>query len=359
VACEVYRLLLSLHSQQAPQEVGMAVADARTDLVERRAGGVGAGLERRLDQLPDGHPASPRYGDAARPPGAGDGAARTQADRVRPLTDAEHAEHVAAVKVRLADARAAGLATEFQHAIDPGGEVWSKERRALHDEIVNDLYAAASDVPCEHKAVLAGGLPGAGKTTVLRECAGINPAQYLMINPDAIKEEMAARGLIPHVDGLTPMEGADLVHEESSHVAKRLARMAQADGKNVIWDVTLVKADSAERRIESLRAGGYAQVDAIFVHIPLEVSVRRADDRYREGHDAYRTGVGYGGRFVREDMILAQADETWGSQNRANFERVKHRFDSWSVYDNSVDGRAPRLVASHSRAHDLAPRTSQ
>lgn len=336
----------------------MAVADARTDLAERQSDGVDAGLERRLDQLPDGHPASPRYADAARPPDEGNGAARTQADRVRPLTDAEHAGHVAEVRARLADARAAGLATEFQHTIDPEGEVWSKERRSLHDQIVNDLYAAASEVPCEHKAVLAGGLPGAGKTTVLHECAGINLAQYLTINPDAVKEEMAARGLTPQVDGLTPMECAGLVHEESSHIAKRLARMAQADGKNVIWDVTLVKADSAERRIESLRAGGYAQVDAVFVDISLEASVRRADARYRDGHDAYRTGTGYGGRFVGEDVIRAQADDTWGSRNRANFEQVKDRFDSWSIYDNSVDGRAPSLVASRSRAHDVAPRTS-
>ena len=78
-----------------------------------------------------------------------------------------------------------------------------------------------------------------------------------MINPDNIKEHMARRGLIPAVDGLTPMETADLVHEESSHIAKRPARRAQADGKNVIWDFTLAKADSAERRIDSLRADGY------------------------------------------------------------------------------------------------------
>ena len=237
----------------------MAVADSKMDLAERWPDRVGGGLERRLDQLPRGHPSSPRYVDVDR--------------AVCPLTDTEHAQHVADVKVRLATARKEGLATDFLHTTDPDREIWSKARRVLHDQMVDDLYGGASGMPCERKAVLAGGLPGGGKTTVLREYAGIDLDLYLVINPDNIKEHMARRGLIPRVDGLTPMEGADLVHEESSHIAKRLARRAQADGKNVIWDFTLAKANSAERRIESLRANGYAEVDAVFVDISIEVSV--------------------------------------------------------------------------------------
>jgi predicted ABC-type ATPase len=321
----------------------MAVADARMDLPERRPDTAASGLKQRLDQLPPVHPSSPRYLDVG----------RREADRLIPLTDAEHAHHVADVRVRLADARRAGLATEFQHTIDPDHEIWSRARRAEHDQLVGDRYAAASGVPCERKAVVAGGLPGGGKTTVLREHAGIDVEQYLVINPDAIKEDMARYGLIPVVAGLTPMESADLVHEESSHLAKRLARRAQADGKNVIWDFTLAKADSAARRIESLRAGGYAQVDAVFVDIAIDVSVRRAEARYRHGHEKYRAGAGYGGRFVGEEIIRAQANETWGSLNRANFERLKYRFDSWSIYDNSIDGRAPLRTAHSTRACDI------
>lgn len=338
----------------------MTIADAKMELGDCRADRDAAGLERRLDRLPDGHPSSPRYLDGARSAESrGDGSVRREADRVRPLTDAEHRRHVADVEIRLASAREAGLATEFQHTIDPDHEIWSQARRVLHDQIIDDIYGAASGVPCERKAVVTGGLPGGGKTTVLREYAGIDLAQYLMINPDEIKEEMAARALIPAAAGLTPMESADLVHEESSHIAKRLARRAQADGKNVIWDLTLAKADSAQRRIESLRADGYAQVDAVFVDISIEVSVRRADSRHRDGHDAYRAGTGYGGRFVSAEMIRAQADEAWGSRNRANFAKVKHYFESWSIYDNSGDGRAPILAACRLRARDVTRSTCQ
>ena len=59
---------------------------------------------------------------------------------------------------------------------------------------------------------------------------------------------------MPTVDGLTPMEASDLAHEESSHIAKRLANRAQADGKNVIWDITMAKTGSIAERVESLRA---------------------------------------------------------------------------------------------------------
>ena len=79
---------------------------------------------------------------------------------------------------------------------------------------------------------MAGGLGGAGKTTILTEHADIDLTQYLMINPDNIKEEMARRGMIPDIDGLSPMEASDLAHEESSYLAKRLARRADAEGKN-------------------------------------------------------------------------------------------------------------------------------
>lgn len=317
----------------------VGAADVRAITADRlRAGDAGAGHELdKLARLPDGHPSSLRYADVSR-----------AADRVRPLTDVEHAEHVAEVKARLAWAREARLATQFRHTIDPGREVWSGRRRVLHDEIISDCHAAARHVACQRRALVAGGLPGAGKSTALADYAGIDVREYLVINPDRIKAELATRRLIPGVDGLTPMEAAELVHEESSHIAKRLARLAQAEGRNVIWDITLSKAESASRRIESLRCGGYTVVAGLFVDSPVDVSVERADARYRDGHDAYRAGVGLGGRFVAEEVIRVQADSAWGSRNRANFEALKRQFDSWSVYDNS--GRAPVLVAEGSQA---------
>jgi predicted kinase len=337
-----------------------SAADYPTDheeLPERAAGR--DELRRRLWRLPIGHPSSPVEADGTpKPPEPGlrgreftDASTADDAD-ARPLSDAEYAEHVTQVRERLDKARADGLATDRQHTIDSDHEQWSEDRAVLQDAIIADLYGAADDVPCERRAILAGGLPGAGKTTVLEHHAGIDRSQYLTINPDKIKEEMARRDMIPPVAGLTPMEASDLVHEESSYVAKQLALRATESGKNIIWDITMSSRESTERRIGDLRAAGYTRVEGVFVDIPVEVGIQRSDTRHREGHDSYRAGQGLGGRFVPAEVIGSQADPEWGSRNRKTFEQVKPHLDAWKLCDNSVDGRAPVLADSGGREEE-------
>jgi predicted ABC-type ATPase len=265
-------------------------------------------------------------------------------NQTRSLTDREWAEHITEVRDGLRKAYEQNLNTDCVYTINGAGEAWLEEREHLHDAIIEDLYAMAADVPCDFKAIVAGGLGGAGKTTVLTQHAGIDLSQYLMINPDDIKEEMARRGMIPEIDGLSPMEASELAHEESSHLAKRLAHRAQADGKNLIWDVTMSSENSTAGRIDNLRKADYTQVDGLFVDISVETSIKRMESRHREGQDEWRTGNGLGGRYVPPEIVESQADPQWGSKNRKNYEAMKERLDSWSTYDNSVDDRPAELV---------------
>ena len=345
---------------------------AAADLPRRNDSRSPAELHRRLDSLPDGHPSSRyeadgtlrdspvRLSDLETPPpedepssdadiveSLPEAASPDDANRpadIRPYTDAEWADHITEVRTHLDKARSDGLSTDRQYAIDEDGEAWIPARREVHGEIIEELYARSSNVPCEYKAILAGGLAGAGKTTVLADHAGIDRSQYLTINPDDIKVEMAKHGLIPGIDGLSPMEASDLVHEESSHIAKQLAIRARADGKNLIWDITMSTRLSAQGRIDDLRNSGYTTVKGIFVDIPIEISVSRADSRHRLDQDSFRAGNGLGGRYVPTEITTAQADPMWGSKNRRTFEEVKSGFDHWSCFDNSVDGRNPVLT---------------
>jgi predicted kinase len=275
--------------------------------------------------------------------------AERPADRARPFGDAEWAYHRDEVDDRLTESHAAELASDYQYTNDPDRRSWTADRSSKQDQIIKEIYDSAADVPNGYQAILAGGLTAAGKTTVLRDYAGIDRSQYLTINPDDIKEELAKRGLIPEIDGLSPMEASDLVHEESSYVARQLAARAQADGKNLIWDITMSSRASAESRIDDLRAAGYERVEGIFVDIPVELSADRADARHRSGEDDYRAGVGLGGRYIRPEVIFAQSDATWGSQNRRTFEELKPKFNQWTLYDNSVEERGPILVETGSR----------
>ena len=359
----------------------------RADAVRQDGAGRLDGLRERLDRLPLGHPSSPYETDGTpRDTSAGLPALEADdesqaadvrpsperadsppdepgslpdadpADQISPLTDAEWREHVAEVREGLAGAAADGLVTRSRFTIDQAGKIWSAERDAIHDSIIEDICGRAEGIPCDRQAIIAGGLGGAGKSTVLGQHAGIDLTRYLTINPDHVKEEMARRGLIPDVPGLSPMEASDLVHEESSHIAKRIARRAIAEGKNVIWDITMSRTDTTEERIDDLRGAGYS-VDGIFVDIPVETSVRRAESRHREGHEEYRAGIGLGGRYVPPEVIRAQADDDWGSQNRKTFEAVRHRFDQWSRYDNSVDGRLPVLAGASQSDENREERT--
>lgn len=292
--------------------------------------------------LPDGHPSSARDENGnPRPPEP------SLADveiLTPPLTDAQWTDHVTDVANRLDKAVAASLTTDLLHTLGPDHEEWTVERARAHREIVDTMYGLATDVPCDRRAIMAGGLGGAGKSTVLEKFAGIDRSQYLTINPDDFKAELARRRMLPDIPGLTPMEASTLAHEESSYLAQMLARRAIADGKNVIWDITMSTSESARLRIAALREADYADVDGIFVDIPVEVSISRAGSRHRHDHELFLAGKGLGGRSVPEAVAWRQHDPEYGSRNRRAFEELKGDFDTWAIYDNSVDNADPVLA---------------
>lgn len=240
---------------------------------------------------------------------------------------------------------AAGTLATHLTQTGPGGS-WHAERDAMHREIADSLYTQAAGVPNEGKAVIAGGLGGAGKTTVLRDYANIDPSQYLTINPDDVKEELAKRGLIPQVPGggqLSPMERVALVHEESKRIAQLLADKAYRDRKNLIWDITMSSGGAVKSRVKALREHGY-DTRGVFVDIPVEISVQRALGRWWEGVRDWKRGEGLGGRYVPPEVIRRQQVSGGRTVNREVFDSLKSLFDRWSLFDNSVTGRAPQLI---------------
>jgi predicted ABC-type ATPase len=313
----------------------------RLERAENRSG-VRDELQERLNQLEPGHPSSPWDEEGTpRPPAP----RLSDLEQTSPdLSDADYKAHVVDVVDGLEKAGAAGLTTDKLFTINPDRNIWTDERSELHEEIIETAYFIAAQVPCERQAIIAGGLGGAGKTTVLEKQAGIDLSNYITINPDHFKEELAKRGSIPEIEGLSPMESSVLVHEESSYLARQLARRAQADGKNIIWDITMSSAPSTAQRINELRASGYQRVDGIFVDIPIDTSATRTAERHRRGHDDYLTGDGLGGRYIPAEVIQAQADPEYGSINRRTFESVKGDFNNWVIYDNSTWGQPAAVI---------------
>jgi hypothetical protein len=315
----------------------------RLERAENRTG-VRDELRERLNQLEPGHPSSPWDEDGTpREP------TPRLSDYEKPLpslTDADYQAHVEEVVDGLDAAAKAGLSNAELHTLNGDRVTWTPERNKIHARIVADEYAKVAEVPCDRQAIVAGGLGGAGKTTVLGEHAGIDRSKFLTINPDDFKETLAKEGLIEDIAGLTPMETTALAHDESSAIAKRLAVLAMADGKNIIWDITLSSKDSGTGRVQELRAAGYEYIKGIFVDIPIDTSLARSEARHRRGHEQFLDGHGFGGRYVPPEVIKRQADKDYGTANRRTFEALKNSLDDWVIYDNSVDGRPPVLIDS-------------
>lgn len=229
---------------------------------------------------------------------------------------------------------------------------WEFSRAVLHKRIVNDLLADAAEkgVKKNRKALMTGGLAGAGKGGIQREVLE-NPDGYLVLDPDEIKARMIALGMTPGVPGLTAQEQATYIHEESSHISKMLRAEALAHGVNVIADRSMGGA-STKTEVKLLREQGY-DVQAFFSEVSPETSKVRAAQRYVAQHN---DGTGRGGRFVPDWFIdSAVEDGPYGTKNRRIFEEMIREglLSSWMLYDNN--GKAPRRVKSGGKPWDGKP----
>ena len=183
--------------------------------------------------------------------------------------------------------------------------IWMTDRNREQGELVADTFRAAEAVPRQGSAVIAGGLPGAPKDAML-ERHGVDRSRYLTISVDEVLAAMAARDLIPGLEGRSPLAAAHLAHAEAQYLAKRIALAAVNGGWNVLLDVTLASRPSAESWAYALRFADYA-VTAVFADISIEDSASAALAAGQRGEEEYGRGRGYGGRFIPPEAIRALA----------------------------------------------------
>ena len=230
----------------------------------------------------------------------------------------------------------------------PGMEE-TMERHLAQQEIIEDVLKAHDKVPCEGKAVLSGGMGGAGKTTVLTRYLGMDTSQYITINPDDIKEIMAERGMIPTLRGLTPMECSTLAHQEASYISSLIMKRAIAEKRNIILDGTMASMKSMRRRTGQLRDGGY-HMSAVFVDITPETSQKRATSRYQRGMSKYTTSrEGQGGRILPASVNQGNTPEDTTRFRSRSAENLAALYEDGTIPSTPVvynnDGDAPQPVA--------------
>jgi hypothetical protein len=233
---------------------------------------------------------------------------------------------------------------------------WNRDRRRQHQDLIRHFYQQMQQVPTEGKGIMMAGLGGAGKGALQRPGKDgsdppIDTRGYFTIDPDKIKEEMARRGMIPQVEGLSPMEASPLVHEEASDLAKRLALLGYRHRHNLIWDTTMSGEGSALRKLSDMRKAGYNDITGVLADNTTEEALRRAHKRHRSGEESYGEDPrSLGGRPV-PSAVSASNEPTPGSGQLSRpaevFQSVRKQLPSSIVYNMRDPALTPTSVAGN------------
>jgi predicted kinase len=248
----------------------------------------------------------------------------------KPWTPEEHASHAAYADDTITKALDNGMATSRTHTLGGTGQVWTPERASHHKDIVSQAVDRAVNVPSGHRGVLVGGLATPTRTSVARQVAPTK--DYLHVNTDDIKKELAARGLIPDLPGLSPAEASPLVHDESEHIADLITREALRRGKNVAIHTPMSDPSAIRAHADRLRQAGHT-VHGVFVHTLPGKAAAAARSSHKSGHESWRQQKSAGSPYRSPALVRAAETSAGSSVNSEAFEAAKKHLGSWEHWD--------------------------
>ncbi len=121
------------------------------------------------------------------------------------------------------------------------------------------------------KLIMGIGIPGSGKTTILKNFA--EKYDYAYICPDDIRKE------------LTGSESDQSKNNEVWTEAKKRMVEKFQDGKTVVFDATFTHAGQRKEFISFARQNGIEKIDGVFLDIPIELTKERNQMRERKVPD--------------------------------------------------------------------------
>ena len=207
----------------------------------------------------------------------------------------------------------------------PDGK-YTPERQALHDEIVNDAFKEVKPVPEHQKpiAIFMMGGPASGKSAIVkgieRTKAGLK--DFVRVNADDVKDRLPEyqKGINDSVKDI-----AQVVHEESSDVAKTIRDKAIEGKYNFVYDGTGKNTDAYIEQMRRAKMAGYT-VKLIMPNLTPDEAASRAMVR------AEKTGRFVPDKFVRDAHNVIPK----------NFERIGQEADDFAMID--VMGPKARVV---------------
>ena len=222
--------------------------------------------------------------------------------------------------------RAAHLGTDTSNRI-PGDSLSSHtdllgnlnpEREELHRKIIDEHFAGKS--PAEGKPVftIMGGGSASGKSTMIESGAVKLPDNSVVIDSDFIKTKLPEyQAMVVAGD----LEAAKFAHEESSALAKRMLKVANDGGFNVVLDgVGAGSIRSLSEKIIDARNVNMT-VNGVYATVPTEMAIERAVAR------ASLTG---------RSVAITKVRELHKSVSEI-LPECAHLFDTVELYDTTSD----------------------
>lgn len=159
--------------------------------------------------------------------------------------------------------------------MNPDG-TWTKERQALHDEIIASFFQGKTPVENPTSFVL-GGAGAVGKSTLVHYGKSGIPKNSVVADADAIKS------LLPEYDEGDATGGeAAFVHEESSFLSKEIAARAARENYNTVLDGTgNGTIENLSKKVNALRANGQPVI-GIYVTCDYDIALERSKVRFEQ-----------------------------------------------------------------------------
>lgn len=192
--------------------------------------------------------------------------------------------------------RASASGSKFRNSlhghVDKNGRL-TPEREAVHKKIIDDILAGKEPVKGQATMTMLGGGPASGKSSVMSADTS-KDKHAITVDPDYIKTKLPGYKELSKKSS----DAANIFHEESSALAKRLASVAYNENFNVIYDGTGDGSNnSVRKKIKAARERGYA-VNAVYVSVDTETAVARNKKRYEDA-----VAKGENPRLVPEDTV--------------------------------------------------------
>ncbi len=164
-------------------------------------------------------------------------------------------------------------------------EIGSTYYKKVFEDILKTEKEKLGNIKAQKRMIIADGLPGAGKSTVINAILQKDKTAYYTPDSDDIKamfKEVYKNG-----------ENADLVHEVSGHILKtEILQMVFEQGKNLIYQTT-GSSVSINKIIRAAKKYGY-DIDFIHITTPKDISAERSVRRFEQN-----------GRFIDPYVIMS------------------------------------------------------